>query len=350
MTGLPFEPSECLALVNTFRNRNPSVDSAAKVKLSPITRPTNTEVRKLKIADIDLSLQVRVRTDDNLVEEYAQHLKAGGTLARPLVYVESATNWAGAADGNHTVLAHRMNKGNTAEIECDVVEGTKSEARLVACVANATHGKNLSIADRRKIVTILWAEKPESKKWSSRDTATYLRHAVSHTTVAEMKKELEGRKPVSPDKSKKLKKPRPASVNVELVAAAPVEAPKNTAEMIAFLEVPEVEDEPLISVAEAIELETIAAESLDDEQDLAELEAEAEALKQEPPPPASVDPIDDNELIEFIPETAWKVTIVDAHVDGTVSLYAETAGGTKVLLRTTIVGRDVARAAVREVT
>lgn len=100
--------------------------------------------------EIDGGTQARVRTNDQKVAEYAELIGDGVELPRIVVFFDGVKYWL--ADGFHRYLAH-LKKG-LGLIDCLVARGTKSDAILYACGANAEHGIQRTPADKRRAVEI----------------------------------------------------------------------------------------------------------------------------------------------------------------------------------------------------
>jgi len=146
---------------------------------------------------IDGGTQARAGLDEATVAEYAESWltlssRQNGFLDMPLivVYHDGKDYWL--ADGFHRVEAYkRFVDGPSASasaraIRAEVRMGTKRDAVLYACGANATHGLRRTQADKRRaILTLL--EDPEWRQWSDSEIAR--RCNVTHPTVAAVRKE-----------------------------------------------------------------------------------------------------------------------------------------------------------------
>lgn len=118
----------------------------------------------LDAIQIDGGTQCRAALSDETVAEYAEEVRAGGTLPPVTVFFDGSTHWL--ADGFHRFHAHRS-AGETT-ITADVRTGTQRDAILFAAGANATHGLRRTNADKRKAVEVLLAD-PEWSQWSDRE-------------------------------------------------------------------------------------------------------------------------------------------------------------------------------------
>lgn len=121
--------------------------------------------------------------DLGTVAEYVTALEDGATFPPVTVIAEGSDLWL--ADGFHRVEAHR--RAGRETIAAVVTEGTRRDAVLVACTANATHGLRRTNADKRRAVARLLAD-PEWATWSDREIGRHC--GVSNTMVSNMRAEL----------------------------------------------------------------------------------------------------------------------------------------------------------------
>lgn len=135
----------------------------------------------LDVIQINGGTQCRAALSDETVAEYAEEVRAGGTLPPVTVFFDGSTHWL--ADGFHRFHAHRS-AGETT-ITADVRTGTQRDAILFAAGANAAHGLRRTNADKRKAVEVLLAD-PEWSQWSDREIGR--RCEVHHATVAAIRK------------------------------------------------------------------------------------------------------------------------------------------------------------------
>lgn len=142
-------------------------------------------VQKVSLSDIrtDGGTQIRVEIDEGVVADYAAKIVASVELPPAVVFHDGAEHWL--ADGFHRYHAHR--KAGFKTMPCEVREGTRRDAILFACGANAGHGLRRSNADKRKAVETLLKDE-EWGKWSDREIAE--RCAVSNSTVSEYRRSL----------------------------------------------------------------------------------------------------------------------------------------------------------------
>ena len=135
-------------------------------------------IQELKLSEVQLSdeAQPRERIDLDVIGEYAEVLKAGGTLP-PIVVFGSIV-----ADGFHRHMAHQSAGRKT--ISAIVNRGGLREAILYSCSANAIHGLRRTNADKRRAVLKLLRD-PVWREWSDRKFARMA--AVSNPFVSEMR-------------------------------------------------------------------------------------------------------------------------------------------------------------------
>jgi hypothetical protein len=107
-----------------------------------------------------------------------------GAVFPPVIVFEGADGIV-LADGFSRHAA--ADDAGLTDIECEVHQGTKRDAALYACGANATHGQRRTNADKRKAVSRLLKDK-EWGEWTDRQIAEAA--GVSHVFVATVRKEL----------------------------------------------------------------------------------------------------------------------------------------------------------------
>jgi hypothetical protein len=128
-------------------------------------------------------VQPREHTAQNVVENYTTALRDGAEFPPIKVYFDGAKYWP--ADGIHTTHAHR--EARRATIRALVWNGTREDAILASLSANAEHGLQRTILDKRRAVRIALAH-PEWSQWSNNEIAK--RCAVTDTFVGTVKREL----------------------------------------------------------------------------------------------------------------------------------------------------------------
>jgi len=133
---------------------------------------------------IDGGTQARVALNQNVVGEYAEHMKDGDIFPPVTVYYDGAEYWL--ADGFHRYFA--MKALGQATIEAVVTPGTQEEAQLFAMGANKTRGLSMTFEDNRNIIAIM-LKHPVWGKWSNSQISRHI--GVSKMTVGRVKASLE---------------------------------------------------------------------------------------------------------------------------------------------------------------
>lgn len=127
--------------------------------------------------NIDGGTQSRVALNEDVVADYAEVIRRGGTLPPVVVFNDGGSYWL--ADGFHRYHAHRVARAE--DIDADVFTGTKRDAVLHSVGANANHGLRRSNEDKRRAVQTLLGD-AEWSQWSDRQIAEAC--GVSHPFVA----------------------------------------------------------------------------------------------------------------------------------------------------------------------
>jgi len=145
------------------------------------------------MADInsECTTQTRVMACQDTIDSYADAMRDGVEFPPIEVYFDGETYWI--ADGWHRFWASLA--AGLEEIEALVHQGTEMDALEAGCGANATHGLRRTNADKRHAVAICIERLGYAEK-SDRVIAD--KCAVSPTTVARVRKELERGKSVEP--------------------------------------------------------------------------------------------------------------------------------------------------------
>lgn len=122
----------------------------------------------LKVAEIwaEPYTQPRVAMNWLLIDDYAEAMKAGATFPPVTVFYDGAAYHL--ADGFHRLQATKRLGHET--IAATVRFGSQREAVLYSVGANATHGLQRTVADKKRAVETLLAD-PEWREWSSREIA-----------------------------------------------------------------------------------------------------------------------------------------------------------------------------------
>jgi hypothetical protein len=162
--------------------------AAAKHKTATGQADTPVEYphRRIPLADIVSdwdNVQTRESLDGATVKEYAEAMLAGA-LFPPFTVFEGADGIV-LSDGFSRHEAAK--EAGLADIECEVRPGSKRDAALHACGANATHGQRRTNADKRKAASRLLLD-AEWSQWSDNEIAKHA--AVSQPFVSSLRAEL----------------------------------------------------------------------------------------------------------------------------------------------------------------
>lgn len=109
-------------------------------------------MQKIKIADLDLSLQTRAGTDAETINTYAEAMADGAHFPEVTVFTDGTRYWL--ADGFHRVMAAKQN--GKATISADVRKGTEDDAVVFGGTANNKQGKRPTRADVQHFLTMVW--------------------------------------------------------------------------------------------------------------------------------------------------------------------------------------------------
>lgn len=161
---------------------------------------TENRIDYLKLDQIrtDGGTQARAGLDEATVAEYAEtwqtlsYQQNGFDRMPPIVvYHDGEAYWL--ADGFHRVAAYRRflmdgkPSASAHALNAEVKQGTRRDAVLYACGANAAHGLRRTTADKRRAVETLLRDE-EWRQWSDRKIADAC--AVDHKTVAGVRADL----------------------------------------------------------------------------------------------------------------------------------------------------------------
>ena len=135
---------------------------------------------------IDGNTQARIKLNQDVVNEYAEHLKDGDKFPPMVVYHDGTDHWL--ADGFHRYFAYKLNKETMVEVE--VIVGTVEDAQEYSFSANQGSKRGLSNSpeDNRNII-IRMLQSPRWSAWSSDTIAKHI--GVSKRTVSRVKQSLE---------------------------------------------------------------------------------------------------------------------------------------------------------------
>jgi len=107
---------------------------------------------KIKIDELDLSLQTRAGTDAETIDNYAEAMADGAQFPEVTVFTDGRRYWL--ADGFHRVMAAKQ-IGKTT-IAADVRKGTEDDAVVFGGTANNKQGKRPTRADVRHFLEMVW--------------------------------------------------------------------------------------------------------------------------------------------------------------------------------------------------
>jgi hypothetical protein len=147
-------------------------------------------VRNLPIARIKIEddFQVRTMTIAQVAKDYAEAMNEGAVFPPLKVVHDTARDIYYLCDGRHRREA--LMKNGIATAECEVYEGTRSDALLLACTSNATNGLQMTHPDRRRAVQMLLCDPTYSDpdSWSDRKIGKLI--GIHHHTVGEIREQM----------------------------------------------------------------------------------------------------------------------------------------------------------------
>ncbi|MGB8700580.1 MAG: ParB N-terminal domain-containing protein, partial [Thermosynechococcaceae cyanobacterium] len=141
------------------------------------------EKLEISLIRLDGGTQPRADHSQDLVDEYADAMKAGATFPPITVFSDGADFWL--ADGFHRIQA-ASNLGFSV-ISVEIIHGSLRDAVLYSTGVNATHGLRRSNDDKRKAVLTLLLD-PEWSQWSDREISR--KCGVSNRFVSNLRKEV----------------------------------------------------------------------------------------------------------------------------------------------------------------
>lgn len=107
---------------------------------------------RIKIDDLDMSLQTRCGTDIDTIGNYAEAMSDGAQFPDVTVFTDGERYWL--ADGFHRVEAARR-IGRTT-VSADVRKGTEDDAVVFGGTANNKQGKRPTRADVQHFMEMVW--------------------------------------------------------------------------------------------------------------------------------------------------------------------------------------------------
>jgi hypothetical protein len=102
----------------------------------------------LKKIRIDGGTQSRVEIDNALVKQYSECMKEGDEFPALFCVFDGTDYWL--VDGFHRY--HAYNLLGDSEVDVEYKPGTQAEAQILSFGMNGRHGKNRTVADKRKAV------------------------------------------------------------------------------------------------------------------------------------------------------------------------------------------------------
>jgi DNA modification methylase len=141
------------------------------------------ETLALNAIRMDGGTQARAQTDWLVVDDYVHAMQDNASFPPVVVFFDGTDYWL--ADGFHRAEAGK--RAGLATIAAEVRQGTRRDAVLWACGANAAHGLRRTNADKRRAVLTL-LDDPEWQKWS--DAVIAQKCAVSDFLVRTMRPQV----------------------------------------------------------------------------------------------------------------------------------------------------------------
>ncbi len=141
------------------------------------------EVVKIRI---DGGTQPRAELQVEVMDEYAEQMRAGAEFPPVTVFFDGKDYWL--ADGFHRLGAHLRAFGDNTSIDADVIQGTQSDAQWYSLSVNKTHGLRRTNEDKIRAVKAALAH--EKNKCLS-DAAIADHVGVHRETVLKYRHETE---------------------------------------------------------------------------------------------------------------------------------------------------------------
>lgn len=191
-----FKQQRTATVESAFEAREQQLKKREAALISSATPRSTFELQDVEALRLDGGTQPRVRTDQELVEAYAERMSWSeeldqvvdpeGVPFEPVVFFEDDEGSLWLADGFHRVLAAR--KRAIAQIQARRVKGEQHEAFIYSLGANATHGKRRTNADKRRAVERALHDKT-LRRYSDRRLAQLCK--VSNRFVSGVRQNLE---------------------------------------------------------------------------------------------------------------------------------------------------------------
>jgi hypothetical protein len=166
---------------NLSQENNCQLDSSTGTDLA-ICEYGGPPIREIALVNIGIndSIQARLQTREDVVDDYAEAMRNGAVFPPLTVYLERDTYLL--ADGLHRYRA--AERAGQTNFRCEVRRGGLRDAILFAAGANATHGCPRSKKDKRRAVLKLLND-DEWRRWADREIARLCN--VSHQLVAKLR-------------------------------------------------------------------------------------------------------------------------------------------------------------------
>jgi hypothetical protein len=145
------------------------------------------QLRRIPFAmiTVDSAIQQRAAgTSQDVVADYAEAMR-NGVAFPPIDVFATEDGIHYVANGFHRLIAQQSASPDVEDIECRVHRGTRDDALLFACGANAQHGLPRSRSDKMKAVTTVLRSE-QCSAWSDREIARQCQ--VSHVFVATVRR------------------------------------------------------------------------------------------------------------------------------------------------------------------
>ena len=150
--------------------------------------PSNV-TKMVRLDTLEKDAQARANTNQEAINDYARAMREGQAFPPVVVFHDTAdAHWL--ADGFHRVEAARI--AGWQEIEAEIKPGTRRDAILYACGANAAHGVRRTNTDKRRAVTLMLQD-DEWQHWGNREIAR--RCGVDEGLVCKIAKALSADNP-----------------------------------------------------------------------------------------------------------------------------------------------------------
>jgi len=137
----------------------------------------------LNLIKTDGGTQPRSQMDFIVIGEYAEAMEGGAAFPPVVVFFDGEDYWL--ADGFHRLKAAVQLRRSV--IEADVRQGTRRDAILFSVGANAQHGLQRGVMDKRRAVQTLLNDE-EWAAWSDREIARQTQ--TTHPFVAKIRTEV----------------------------------------------------------------------------------------------------------------------------------------------------------------